>query len=114
MSKRGKSARTKGHAYERKIVREWRDIGFGKCVTSRSESRNTDDLGVDLMFTEPFNVQCKAQEKMTTNYFDLLAGMPDEGINVVLHKRNHKGEVAVLSKKDFYKLIKNYEKSNTD
>jgi hypothetical protein len=106
MTKRGRSARNKGHSYERKIVKEFMKLGWKDCVTSRSESKRTDDAGVDLMYTEPYNVQCKAQEKMTENYFDLLDSMPDKGINVIFHKRNYKGEVAVLSKEDFYKLIK--------
>lgn len=106
MTKRGKSARNKGNNYEREKAKEWRELGYDKCVTSRSESKNTDDLGVDLMFTGDFNVQCKAQEKLNGNYFDILKSMPDEGINIIMHKRSHKGEVVVLNKEDFYKLIK--------
>ena len=45
-------SRTKGHAYETKIAKELRDLGFTGVVTSRSESKRADDNKVDLVDTE--------------------------------------------------------------
>jgi hypothetical protein len=100
----GKGARNKGLNYERKIRREFIDLGFTACNTSRYESKKVDDSKVDLCNTEPFNIQCKAVET-GINYNKLLAEMPkDENYNIVLHKRNRK-EIAVLSKSDFMELV---------
>lgn len=99
------NSRTKGHSYERKIVQEFKDLGYDESCTSRAESRNRDNQKVDLCNTGNINVQCKAVEK-GINYHKLLSQMPkEEGrINTVFHKRDRK-EVVSLSKKDFYKLI---------
>ena len=100
------NARNKGKGYELKIAEEFREIlGYEDCVTSRSESKRLDDAGVDLCNTGFFQVQCKAWEK-APSYHDVLASMPQEEkkINVVFHKRNRKGEVVVMSKKDFYRM----------
>lgn len=97
-------AKNKGNGYERKIASEFRQLGFDDAVTSRSESKAMDDAGVDLCGTEPFNVQCKALER-APNYHQVLAGMPDKGINVLFHKRNRAGEVVVMRKEDFYWMV---------
>jgi len=106
MASRGKSARTKGAAYERKIVRELRDfLLFPDAVTSRSESKRTDDAGVDIMYTDPFSIQCKAVEKLG-NIHKILNAMPnDSNYNVVFHKRNNQGEVVSMMKDDFYEIL---------
>jgi hypothetical protein len=42
----------------------------------------------------------------TPSYHDVLSRMPEDGhINVVFHKRNRKGEVVVMKKADFYKMM---------
>ncbi|MCD4697863.1 MAG: hypothetical protein K8S16_16680 [Bacteroidales bacterium] len=100
----GKTARTKGHNYERKIRREFIEIGFSDCNTSRYESIKRDQAKVDLCNTGVFNIQCKAVEK-GINYQKLLSEMPQEtNYNIILHKKNRK-EIAVLSKADFYELL---------
>lgn len=98
-------ARDKGHDFERKIAREFRDLGYSKCRTSRYASREKDDQKVDLVETGPFNVQCKAVEKMS-GYHALLREMPAGGVNIIIHRRNRLGEVVVMDKKDFYRLVK--------
>lgn len=108
MAKRGRSARTKGHNFEREMAQLFRELGWSDCVTSRSESKNLDDLGIDLCYTDPFQIQCKAQEKMDTAPHDLLSSMP-EGLNVVIHKRNNKGTIVYLDLKNFLNLIKEYK-----
>lgn len=54
----GKANRRKGHEYERKWAKIFRDLGYNYCKTSRQASRLLDDSKVDLAFI-PFNVQCK-------------------------------------------------------
>lgn len=99
------NSRTKGHAYERKLAREFRLAGWTECQTSRFESKMLDDKGVDFTNTKPFNIQAKAMER-TPAYHDILKGMPkDTNYNVIFHKRNNKGEVVVMSKDDFYELV---------
>ena len=106
MAKRGKSARNKGNAYERQIAKELREYNlFPNCVTSRSESRNTDAKKIDLMFTSPFNIQCKAVERGRLVH-DVLAEMPQgTNYNVVFDKRNRRGETVSMSKDDFYEIL---------
>ena len=100
----GKTARNKGHNYERKIRREFIEMGFTDCNTSRFESLKLDAEKVDLCNTGCFNIQCKAVER-GINYQKLLSEMPKgEKYNVVFHKKQRK-EIAVLSKADFYELI---------
>lgn len=97
--------RDKGHAYERKLAKEFRDLGFSKCKTSRYESKMLDDMKIDLTHTGFFNVQAKSVERLSPCYHDILSSMPkDYNYNVVFHKRNRKGDVVVMSKNDFYEL----------
>ena len=107
MAKRGKSARTKGHAFEREIAELFRELGWDNCVTSRSESKNTDDKGIDLCFTLPWSVQCKAQEKLTTGLHELISGMPkDDNHNVIIWKRNNKGILVSMDLESFKKIAR--------
>jgi hypothetical protein len=99
--------RTAGHNYERQLVKEFKELGYGSCCTSRSESKNRDDAGVDLCYSGPWNVQAK-YTKNAPNMHTLLDSMPkEEGqINVVFHKRKNVGETVTMTKKDFYRLEK--------
>ena len=87
-------SRKKGHAYEHKIAELIRGWGFD-CVTSRSESKNLDDKGVDFVTDFPFNIQAKATER-TPPYHELLKAMPHDKPPLVFHKRNNKGTVVVM------------------
>jgi hypothetical protein len=64
----GKRNRRRGHAYEVKIVKELKEItGDDSLCTSRSESKRTDDLGIDIVDfnnTLPFYCQMKATQAM--------------------------------------------------
>lgn len=99
------NARKKGHGYELDI-RDWfRELGWTKAVSSRSESKNKDDQGIDLCFTDPFNVQAKAVEKLGSIH-DVLAKMPkDFNYNLVFHKRNRKGTIVCMTLEDFRELL---------
>ena len=47
-NRRGASARRRGHIYETQICKELNELGFN-CVTSRSESKSTDDNKIDII-----------------------------------------------------------------
>ena len=99
-------SKNKGSSYERKLAKEFREFGFEDCKTSRFESKMLDDAGVDLTNTGIFNVQAKAVERLSPSYHEILKSMPtDNNYNVIFHKRNHKGEVVVMTKEDFYDIL---------
>jgi hypothetical protein len=98
------NGRKKGHSFELAVAERFRDAGFPDCVTSRSESKRMDDLGVDLMYTKPWLVQCKAVERLGSVH-DVLARMPTDGLRVVFHKRNRKGVTVTMTESDFWKIL---------
>lgn len=66
-------SKRKGNAYEQKIAKELRDLGFTGVVTSRSESKSTDDNKVDLIDTEnklPCAIQLKCTQSIPS-YFKI-------------------------------------------
>lgn len=103
MASRGKSARNKGNSFEREIMAFFKSLGFDKCKTSRNESKTRDDLKIDLCFTEPFNVQCKAHESIKPSVHEILfKEMPNENnYNLLFWKRNGKGTIVAMSLDDF-------------
>jgi len=103
-----KNARQKGAKYELQIIKLFKDLGYLDCVSSRSESRRTDDAGVDICYL-PINIQCKATEKLGSAH-DIIARMPADKPNVIFHKRNHKGTLVYMSEEFFIELFKKYFK----
>ncbi len=101
------NSRDKGIAYEQKLAKELRELGFKDCVTSRSESKRTDDQGIDFMYTGPFAIQAKATET-SPSYPGLLQAMEKakKGIPVIIRKQNNKPETVTMLKADWYKFIK--------
>lgn len=107
------SRRTKGHSYEREIAEKFREAGYEECVTSRSESKRTDDAGVDLCYTDPWQVQCKNQERISPAPHDILANMPKNGkFNVLFHKRNRKGTIVAMDESTFWLLVRAWQETN--
>lgn len=105
-----KGRRAKGHGYERDVAEKFRKAGYVECVTSRSESKRTDDAGVDLCYTDPWQVQCKNQERMSPGPHEILANMPQNNkFNVVFHKRNRKGTVVYMDEETFWQLLKAWQ-----
>lgn len=98
-------SRTKGHAYERSVAKFFKELGWD-CVTSRSESKRTDDMGIDLCYTDPFCVQAKAVERLGSHHA-ILKGMPDRKgkYNLVFHKKNHSGTVVSMELETFRELL---------
>jgi hypothetical protein len=113
---KGKRNRTAGHNFERLITTELK-IFFPGAVTARSESKNLDDLGVDVANTPGFQFQCK-NTVLTPNYHELITTMPQDATvkNVVIHRKTKKasskfvtqGDYVIMRKHDFYDLLENY------
>lgn len=120
-SKSSLGARNKrrGNAYETKIAKELRELGFEKVVTSRSESKNTDDNKVDLIDTDdklPCNIQLK-KTMSTPQYFSIRkeSTVSPESFVLIWNKQKRvndrfmsEGEVVMMDKRFFYELIKPY------
>lgn len=101
----GASERKKGHVYEREVCKAFRENGWTEAQTSRYASRKRDDEKVDLCFTPPFNVQCKATK--TINMHTELRKMPDDDeYNLVFHKRPRQGTVVAMDEDTFWMLMK--------
>ena len=100
------NARKKGHAFELAIRKWFKKLGWERCETSRFASKYEDDINkTDLVFTEPFRVQCKAVER-GLDPFATLAEMPeDETYNILLWKKNRRGTLAVMSMEDFEEIV---------
>ena len=62
-NRRGASARRRGNNYETQICKELNELGFD-CVTSRSESKSTDDNKVDII-DRSNKLPCFIQSKKT-------------------------------------------------
>ena len=102
-----------GHNYERKIVKELKDIGFDRASTTRAMSRIMDDAKIDI-YGVTYNIQCKAV-RSGLNVFSVLDDMDEaisklipermDFVNVVFHKKE-RDEVVVLRKTDWYLIIK--------
>lgn len=122
----GKANRIKGHTYERKWAKFFRDIGFTYCKTSRQASRLLDDSKVDLAFI-PFNIQCKSV-KSSINYIEEIKMIeeslkknfpPDDKQHsyptIIAHKRGSKPEeeLIIMKANDFIKLMENTFNNNT-
>jgi hypothetical protein len=100
------NSRTKGHDFERVMAERLREI-WSECYTTRFKgSLWLDHCGVDLVNTPGFNIQLKALERVPS-YHDILKSMPkDKNTNVIIHKKNNRGIVAVMDLEDFIKLLK--------
>jgi len=100
------NGRNKGKNFELTLIKKLKSLGWVKACSSRSESRNLDAAGVDVCYTDPLQIQCKAVEK-NFNVHTELASMPQNGkFNLVFHKRNRLGTVVSMTEEDFFRLIK--------
>jgi hypothetical protein len=131
MTERSQGARNrnKGHSAERHYASLFRglSVAFEKCKTSRAASRLHDDSGIDLCFTEPFNIQIKAGKQRGLIISKELAKIKEEvvknfpshypelnNMNILIHrkdtgrgrKRNEFDEIVSMTLKDFTELLK--------
>ena len=109
--------RTAGIKAELEIARELRDLGFDKVVSTRSESKRLDDLGVDLVQLPHPEVPlpCYIQVKKTLDTpKEALTDVELEKPLVVIHQKVNKrgtrffteGQYVIMQKEFFYKLLK--------
>jgi hypothetical protein len=118
--------RTEGHNWERKCVKLLKHI-FPFIVTSRSESKSRDDMGIDLINLQeyvngplPLEFQCKSTAKHV-KYKNIFDKMPGIFPKVILHKLTEKrgkrfyevGQYAILDLDTFIKLLDGSIKFNS-
>ena len=115
-----KRNRARGNAYECTIAQELRDLGYPNIKTSRSESKAMDDRKVDLVDLDNklcFYPQLKATMN-TPDYFGISKQCPLKDKPFVIFWKKIKatestfrseGEIVMLPKEFFYKLIQKYD-----
>ena len=113
----GKRSRNRGHAYERKIVNELKNItGDEDLCTSRSESKKLDDMKIDIADpnnTLSFYCQIKStQQTPQIKKINLEVGKKDKPLVIFWNAQESRdakqisvGEYFILPKEFFYKLI---------
>jgi len=103
------NSKVKGSQFERHCAALLRAELWPECYTSRfMGSAWLDYNGVDLVGTPGFNVQCKAVEKLSPGYHEILKAMPDgKNTNIVIHKRNNQGCIVAMELDNFIKIVKN-------
>ena len=74
-------AKNKGSAFERAICQWMRSLGF-TAETARYVNQKLDGLGVDIVTDAPYNIQCKAIERMSVSAHQLLDEMPRDKVPV--------------------------------
>ena len=100
-------ARRKGKRFELWIARLWEKRHGGKVKRSSFVNRELDNEGVDLVGTDPFLIQCKAVEK-NLDYQPILERMPNDGIRVVIHKRNNQPPLVCMYLDEWLDLTETY------
>lgn len=120
----GNRNRSAGINAEQKIAKELRELGFDLVVTTRAESKNMDDMGVDLIQLKncknelPCFIQVKKSIN-TPNIVQILQTKLEKPL-IIIHKKVEKrssrfyeiGDFVYMTKEFFYKLLNN-EKQNT-
>jgi hypothetical protein len=108
----GAKARAKGHRYERQLRKEFIELGFTECQTSRFASKMLDDAKVDLWGTDPLYIQAKNIERN----FDpqaILESMPKTKThhNIVIRKKKKFKDVVCMDKSTFYEFLEMLKKN---
>lgn len=108
--------RTAGNNFERKIVLELKELGFDDVVTSRAESRNMDNRGVDIFgMNFPYYIQCK-NSKTYQKLHELITSelLPTDKPTLVFQRKTRKantkfvteGDYVSMKKEVFYEILK--------
>jgi hypothetical protein len=78
---------------------------FPKIVTSRSESKNADDRGVDLVNTSGWAFQCKRYGRRYPNFEEVIENMDTKDKKVVISKRDRKPILVTMELSTFMKIL---------
>ena len=107
------NSKRKGNKFEQDVAFMLRKEVWPECRTSRfMGSLWEDSLGIDLTGTSGFNIQCKAVERLSPGYHEILSNMPQgKNTNIVIHKRNNKGIIAAIELDDLIQIIKKANES---
>ena len=106
----GKAERRKGHAFEREIARELRDIGFPDAER-QLESQVSQANGIDLRNTGPFKIQCKCRKTyVSVETINEIQCDDDDWPVLITKKTGKRDPMAVLPWSVLKKLIANYSK----
>ena len=116
--KTGSYARKKGNSYELKIIKELNTLyKTDTLVSSRSESKRTDDAGVDIVDSKnlmPFYVQCKSTQNIPSVELIKECKLKDKPLAIFWNKQEKRdvnivsvGEYVIVNKELFYQLCKN-------
>ena len=120
----GAKNRTRGHSYERKIVKELRELTKNENIkSSRSESRTLDDMKIDVADIDNI-LPCYFQLKATQNVPSIKSindevGKKDKPLCILWAAQEIRdikqicvGEYAIIPKQFFYELLKLYFNEN--
>ena len=120
----GAKNRTRGHSYERKIVKELRELTKNENIkSSRSESRTLDDMKIDVADIDNI-LPCYFQLKATQNVPSIKSindevGKKDKPLCILWAAQEIRdikqicvGEYAIIPKQFFYELLKLYVNGN--
>lgn len=104
----GRKSRRKGNKWELEIINALKEIGYTGCVSSRSESKRTDDAKVDIVDLNgqlPCHIQAKNTKTMP-NFHKIESECPlKDKPFVIAVKMEGKTPLAVLPLEFFYNLI---------
>lgn len=113
----GAYAKRKGNNYELKLIKEHNELfDTDTLVSSRSESKRTDDAGVDVVDPNnlvPYYIQAKCTQNQPN--VDLIKDckLKDKPLVVFFNKQIKKekkcvsgGEFVIMEKEFFYELLK--------
>lgn len=116
--KTSKRNKTKGNNFELEIINKLKSIGYNGCVSSRSQSKRTDDNKIDIIDLNnelPINIQTKYTLN-TPNYFDIRSSCTDKSkpFTIIWKKTASSGSispgiVAIIPVDFLYELLKLYK-----
>ena len=116
-SKQAKRNKSKGSGLELEIVNKLKEIGYEGCVSSRSQSKNMDNMKIDVIDMNnelPIYIHSKYTQN-TPSYFTIRDECPlkDKPFTLIWKKSGTEGHqspgsIAMVDLDFFYKLLSIY------
>jgi len=103
----GKSSRTKGHGFERKVAGMFRELGF-PGAKRHLEYQGEEANGIDLDGTGRFKVQCKKHKKYVPVGTIKEVQAKGDDIPLLITAGDNQEPMVVLRWVDFEKIITNH------